>query len=443
MRNTIRSLSLGLLAFASAACLAIPAHAADLPAVVHKRSVEVRAAPDFESPAITTLGRDAPVAISAQKGLWYQLALDGGRSGYVRINEVRVVPAGQESDDDGRRALFQGTAGKGRVTETATVRGIDASVLAAGRHDAAGLARLEAHRVDAGTAAAHARAQGWQARSVPLAGEAQELDVSGTQATQADKRSSLRAARGLLSKLGGGMISESAGSRIADRAIGKSNREIAEEERAFGPAVSARMLGAAPLWNDDAAQRRVNLIGRWVASQTSRPDLPWTFGIIDDGEINAYAAPGGYILLTRGLYGLLADDAEVAAVIAHELGHVVQRDHFEVIRRQQVREAGKDVALSQVSAPGAAAHVKDYIDRHGAAVLLTDLDREAEYRADAAAGVYLQRAGFDPLAFYSVLQKMASFGSRPARLAQLYRTHPPLDERMDRLDRGGGRDGRR
>src|SRR5690606_27499663 len=227
MRNTIRSLSLGLLAFASAACLAIPAHAADLPAVVHKRSVEVRAAPDFESPAITTLGRDAPVAISAQKGLWYQLALDGGRSGYVRINEVRVVPAGQESDDDGRRALFQGTAGKGRVTETATVRGIDASVLAAGRHDAAGLARLEAHRVDAGTAAAHARAQGWQARSVPLAGEAQELDVSGTQATQADKRSSLRAARGLLSKLGGGMISESAGSRIADRAIGKSNREIA------------------------------------------------------------------------------------------------------------------------------------------------------------------------------------------------------------------------
>lgn len=161
--------------------------------------------------------------------------------------------------------------------------------------------------------------------------------------------------------------------------------------------------------------------------------------IIDDGEINAFAAPGGYVLVTRWLYELLADDSELAAVIAHELGHVVQRDHFEVIRRQQVREAGKDALLSQVGAGGAAAYAKEYVDRHGAAVLLTGRDRKAEYRADHAAGVYLERAGFDPLAFYSVLQKMASFGERPARLAQLYRTHPPLDERMDRLDRSIGR----
>ena len=181
--------------------------------------------------------------------------------------------------------------------------------------------------------------------------------------------------------------------------------------------------------------RRVNRVGRWLASQTARPGLPWTFGVIDDGEINAYAAPGGYVLLTRGMYGLLADDAELAAVIAHELAHVVQRDHFEVIRRQHVREAGKDAVLSQVQAHGAAAYARDYVDAHGAAVLLTGLDRDAEYRADAAAGIYLQRAGFDPLAFYSVLQKMAALGDRPAPLAQLYRTHPPLDERMDRLDR--------
>src|SRR5690606_14603596 len=115
----------------------------------------------------------------------------------------------------------------------------------------------------------------------------------------------------------------------------------------------------APLWADDAAQKRVNLIGRWVASQTVRPDLPWTFGIIDDGEVNAFAAPGGYILMTRGLYDLLADDAEIAAVIAHELGHVVQRDHYEVIRKQEVAGVGKDIAMAQVRAPGAASYAKD------------------------------------------------------------------------------------
>lgn len=439
MRNTIRTLSLAMLATVAASGIAL---AAGMPAVVHKRSVEVRKAPDFGSPSIATIQRDARVDISDQQGFWYRLALGDGRSGYVRVNEVRMASAGTETPDGSRRALLQGQAGRGRVTETATVRGIDASELTGGRHDAAGLARMDGYRVDAATAAAHARAQGWQARSVPWSGEVQELDTSGQQVTQADKRRGLASARGLLSKLGAGALGGSQVTRVADRAMGKSDQEVAEDERALGPAVTGRVLGVAPLWADDTAQRRVNLIGRWLASQTSRPDLPWTFGVIDDGEVNAYAAPGGYVMLTRGLYELLGNDAELAAAIAHELGHVVQRDHFEVIRKQQVREAGKDAVLSQVATPGAAAYARDYVDRHGAAVLLTGLDREAEYRADAAAGIYLERAGFDPLAFYSVLQKMAALGTRPARLAQLYRTHPPLDERMDRLDNAMARSDR-
>jgi len=432
MRTLTRHLMPSLLAMATLTAAVQAAWAADLPAVVHKRSVEVRQAPGFDAPAIATLRRDARVAIDAQQGLWYRLVLDDGRSGYVRVNEVRMLQAGTESPEG--RALFQGNAGKGRVTETATVRGIDASDLAGGQHDAAGLARLEGYRVDAATAADHARERGWQARRVAYAGEARELDTSGQQATQSDKRSGLAIARGLLSKFGGGAIASAPAATVADRAIGKSDQEVAEEERALGPAVTGRVLGVAPLWNDDSVQRRVNLVGRWLASQTSRPGLPWTFGVIDDGEINAYAAPGGYVLLTRGMYELLADDAELAAVIAHELGHVVQRDHFEVIRKQQVRDAGTDAVLSQVRAPGAAAYAKDYVAEHGATILLTGLDRDAEYRADGAAGIYLERAGFDPLAFYSVLQKMAALGKRPAPLAQLYRTHPPLDERMDRLD---------
>lgn len=431
MRSRFRTLSLALLAAASFAGAAL---AAGMPAVVHKRSVEVRQAPDFSAPAITTLDRDTQVRISEQQGLWYALLLGDGSTGWVRVNEVRMAYAGAETPATARQALMHGNAGRGRVTETATVRGIDASDLAAGHHDEAGLMRMEAYRVDADKAAAHARAQGWQARTVPWPAEAAELDTSGVQASQAEKRGALSSARGLLSRVGGGILGSQA-TRVADRALGKSDQEIADEERALGPAVTGRVLGVAPLWDDEAAQQRVNLIGRWLASQTSRPDLPWSFGVIDDGEINAFAAPGGYIMLTRGLYGLLADDAELAAVIAHELGHVVQRDHFEVIRRQQVRQAGKDALLSQVNAPAATAYARDYVDRHGAAVLLTGLDREAEYRADHAAGIYLERAGFDPLAFYSVLQKMASFGERPARLAQLYRTHPPLDERLDRLDR--------
>jgi predicted Zn-dependent protease len=78
---------------------------------------------------------------------------------------------------------------------------------------------------------------------------------------------------------------------------------------------------------------------------------------------------------------------------------------------------------------------KGYVARHGASVMASSLDREAEYRADEAAGIYLARAGFDPLALYAVLQKMTAIGTALGNLAQLYKTHPPLDERMDRIDR--------
>ena len=110
-----------------------------LPAVVHKASVEVRAEPSAAAPAVATLRRDARVGISGQQGLWYRLELEDGRSGYVRVNEVRMAQAEAAAGATGPAVLLQGRAGRGRVTETATVRGIEASDLAAGRHDARGV----------------------------------------------------------------------------------------------------------------------------------------------------------------------------------------------------------------------------------------------------------------------------------------------------------------
>jgi predicted Zn-dependent protease len=224
---------------------------------------------------------------------------------------------------------------------------------------------------------------------------------------------------------------------VADAAAGKSEEEQSAEELALGPEIAGRVLGAAPLVRDEAVQRRVNRIGRWIASHTSRPDLPWTFGVIDSQEINAFAAPGGYILVTRGMYDLLANDGEVAAVLGHEISHVVQRDHYNVIRKQQTTSAVGEAASSQVNVGGGLAGqmAKDYVRKHGAAVLLTSLDRDAEFRADEASEIYLARAGYNPMSLYAVLQKMTAFGTQSARLAQLYKTHPPLADRLDRIDR--------
>ena len=413
------------------------AFAAEMAAVVHKASVDVRASPDFGAPTVATLKKDAPVSVSGQQGLWFQVALPGGKPGYVRVTDVRMAYAGKEAGNANVQALFSGKAGKGRVTETAGVRGLDESDLKAASFDAAQLEKMESFRVGATAAAAQARAQGLQDTQVAYATELKASPKKGG-ATQAQKRGGLSLARGLLSSLGvsAGTAGDSA-MNVADAAAGKSEEEQTAEELALGPEIAGRVLGAAKLVRDDAAQRRVNRIGRWMASHTSRPDLPWSFGVIDSQEINAFAAPGGYILITRGMYDLLADDAEVAAVLGHEISHVVQRDHYNVIRKQETASAVEEAASSQVDVGGGLAGqmAKDYVRKHGAAVMLTSLDRGAEYRADEAAQVYLARAGYNPLALYAVLQKMTAFGTQSARMAQLYKTHPPLADRLDRIER--------
>ena len=95
-----------------------------------------------------------------------------------------------------------------------------------------------------------------------------------------------------------------------------------------------------------------------------------------------------------------------------------------------------DAQLRQLLIAGGMA--RSYVEKHGAAIMLSGLDREAEYRSDEGAQVYLARSGMNPLAYYSLLQKMTAMGSASGGLAQLYRTHPPLDERLDHIDRRAG-----
>lgn len=416
------------------AALAFAAGPTGISAVVHRSSVDVHGAPDFKAPTVATLRQNAAVRIAGQQGLWFQLSLDDGRSGYVRVNDVRVAHAGTAKPGENARALFTGKAGKGRVSETAGVRGIDESDLRGASFNAAELAKLESYRATPEAASAHARASHWEATQVAYAGEGRASTGNAAQAEAPRKRSELGR---LFGSIGRGALGSLAG--VSEKAIPKDERQLAEEELEFGPQIAGRVLGAAPLLSDAAAQQRVNLVGRWMASQTSRPELPWTFGVVDSPEINAFAAPGGYVLVTRGLYELIGSDAELAAILGHEINHIVQRDHYQVIRKQELQSAGQDLVSGNVSSGGGVAGslARGYVEKHGAAIMATGLDREAEYRSDEAAQVYLARSGMNPLALYSVLQKMAATGSASAGLAQLYKTHPPLDERLDRIDRRG------
>jgi hypothetical protein len=409
---------------------------AEISGVVTKPAIDVYAEPKFESPKVLTLKRDAAVTVTAQLGLWYALKLEASAAGYVRVNDIRINYGKVEDGDANLRALSSGKAGVGRVTETAGVRGIDESDLKSASFNQAQLDAMVANRVDAPAAAAHAGEQHWEGTTVAYDAEAKphkdggkaggKSSASGSEATGALKSVLGQLSSGLSSALG-----------TAEKVAPKPEAEQAAEELALGPQIAGRILGARPLWNDAGAQRRVNLIGRWVASQSSRPDLPWTFGVIDSPEINAFAAPGGYVLVTRGMYEILSTDGEVAAVLGHEISHCVQRDHYNVIRKQETATVGKDLAMSEVKTgtDTASVYARQYVEQHGAAIMLTALDREAEFRADEAAEIYVARAGMNPVSLYAVLQKMAAAGTQSASLAQLYKTHPPLDARMNHIDR--------
>ena len=412
------------------------AAAAELAATVRKSEVSVYAAPNLESAKLKKLKQDDSVAIVAQQGLWYELKLPDGSSGFVRVNDVRVNYGNVEDSGANARVLTTGKAGAGRVSETAGVRGIDESELKAASFNQAQFDAMVANRADTSASAAYASGHGWQATAVAWDAESKPKKDEKTSKSSSSGSSTLQGLSGMMGSLG-----QKASSILgtASKVAPKSEQEQAAEELALGPQIAGRVLGARPLWGDAEAQKRVNVVGRWVASQTSRPDLPWTFGVIDDAEINAYAAPGGYVLVTRGLYELLSSDAELAAVLGHEISHAVERDHYNVIRKQEITTVGKDVVAGEIDVGTGVAenYAKQYVEKHGATILLTSLDRQAEFRADKAAEIYLARAGMNPMALYAVLQKMMALGSQSASLASLYKTHPPLDARLDSIDERG------
>ena len=427
MRLSCAWILLGVLAAAGAG-------AAELTAVVRKAEIQVYGEPKQDSAKLATFKQDDTVGITAQKGLWYELKLPDGKTGYVRVNDVRVNYGKAADSGANWQVLTTGKAGAGRVTETAGVRGIDESELKSASLDQAQLDAMTGNRSDAAAATAYAGDHGWQATKVAWDGEAKQK--SGGKGAKSSSGSALKDLGGMMGSLGQKMSSALG---TAEKVAPKSEDEQAAEELALGPQIAGRVLGARPLWNDAAAQERVNVIGRWVASQTSRPDLPWAFGVIDTSEVNAFAAPGGYVLVTRGLYELLSSDSEVAAVLGHEISHCVERDHYEVIRKQELTAMGKDAAIAEANVGTGAAEIyaKQYVEKHGATILLTSLDRQAEFRADKASEIYLARSGMNPMALYAVLQKMTALGADSAGLAALYKTHPPLDARMDKIDERG------
>ena len=220
-------------------------------------------------------------------------------------------------------------------------------------------------------------------------------------------------------------VDPSGETQVADLLGGVSE----EEEIALGRQIAGNLLGAAPLVKDPRLQQYVNDVGRWVALQSERADLPWHFGVIESTDINAFAAPGGYVFVTRGLYRLLVNEAQLAGVLAHEIGHVLRRHHLKLLQQDRMLELGSKLAAKQAGDSGALQKVIG----SGAEVAARSLDKNAEYEADRIAVVLGARAGYEPFALPEVLQMIGHFTRGDDSVALLFRTHPLPDARLDKL----------
>lgn len=207
------------------------------------------------------------------------------------------------------------------------------------------------------------------------------------------------------------------------------------EEIEIGDGVAETLLGARPLLDDPDLQRYVNAVGMWVAQQSERPDLPWHFGVNDSDHINAFAAPGGYIIVTKGMMKQLRNESELAGVLGHEVAHVTQKHHLKALRK---------AALVNLLSAGAAAATAE--SRHADMVqklsgptkelYARGLDKADEFEADRIGVVLSARAGYDPYGLPAVLTTLASADPKDNFLTLLTKTHPLPQVRLDRLAPG-------
>ncbi|RII25123.1 MAG: peptidase M48 [Geobacter sp.] len=183
----------------------------------------------------------------------------------------------------------------------------------------------------------------------------------------------------------------------------------------------------------ESLQQYVNLVGNAVAANSKRPSIPYRFVVLDSPVQNAFAVPGGIIFISKALVGIIGNEAELAAVLAHEVGHVAGKHAISTIRRTQfLSGVGTITAASMKGDKG-----KQYESMIGdmqSVLFDKGLDKGMEFEADSASMETLYRTGYDPRAMITVLKKLQKIEATSTKKGSWFSTHPPLDERIERLE---------
>jgi predicted Zn-dependent protease len=203
------------------------------------------------------------------------------------------------------------------------------------------------------------------------------------------------------------------------------------QEIAMGREADPQVSAAFGIYPDTAVQRYVANLGYDLVSVAERPNLPWTFRVVDDPLVNAFALPGGYIYITRGIMAHFNSEAELVSVLGHEIGHVTARHSAQQMTQQQLAQVG--LVAGAVLVP----EVQDYLGIAAASLQLLFLkfSRDDERQADDLGLRYMNRAGYDPREMPDVYEMLgdvsaaSGVGGVPGWLS----THPDPEDRKERM----------
>lgn len=203
------------------------------------------------------------------------------------------------------------------------------------------------------------------------------------------------------------------------------------QEIQMGKQADEDIVRSLGLYVDDGLQAYVERIGKDLAAESERPDLPWSFRVVDDPIVNAFALPGGYIYVTRGILAHLNNEAELAGVLGHEIGHVTARHSVERISKAQLAQIGLGVGMA-VSEDFA--RFGD-LAQQGLGMLFLKFSRDDERQSDDLGLRYMQRAGYDPREMTGVFETLArvSQAQGGGRIPGWLSTHPASENRVERI----------
>lgn len=212
-------------------------------------------------------------------------------------------------------------------------------------------------------------------------------------------------------------------------------------EISFGKEVGARILGKYPLVHNEPLTRYANLLAKSLAQYSNRPEISFTVGVLDTDMINGFAAPGGYIFITRGAIEAMDDEAELAAVIGHEMIHVCQRHIVKELNIHGSDSSPVSGFAHVIGGAGEAANLTFVRALDEAINILFErgYKKQDEIEADTLGITLAANTGYDPAALVRYFKKIK--GGLEKETASIRKLHPSFDERIQWINLAIEKDG--